>query len=303
MNRIPIDRPPPHLRRKALELVFDDLPAEDRLEQADRALAEAARNESALEGLLCCQESGRLAGAVLAQRQPGKTAAVWLPRLAPGAPTEWAHALMAAACGWIQGQSVVVAQTLLATVPELDRQVLKAAHFTHLAELLYLAVTSDRFPERRPAGMLRFVPGKAAGEEHLAAIVEATYEATRDCAALDGVRQIGDVLDGYRTLGHSGTEEWFLVRYGSQDAGCLILADHPQQGNLELVYMGILPTWRGRGWGIEVAQWAEWRARLRGRERLVLAVDAENGPALAAYVAAGFRAWDQQSVYIRTFGS
>ncbi len=303
MNTIPIDRPPPHLRRNALELVFDDLPAEGRQEQVDRALAGVERNESALEGLLCCHESGRLAGAVLAQLQPGRTAAVWLPRLAPGAPTEWAHALMAAACRFIQGQGIVVAQTLLAAVPEADRQVLKAAHFAHLAELLYLAVTSDQFPECQPAGMLRFVSAKAAGEAHLAAVVEATYEATRDCAALDGVRQIGDVLDGYRAVGHSGTEEWFLIQHGSKDVGCLILADHPRQGNLELVYMGILPAWRGRGWGIEVTQWAEWRARLRGRERLVLAVDAENGPALAAYVAAGFDAWDQQSVYIRTFGS
>jgi len=69
------------------------------------------------------------------------------------------------------------------------------------------------------------------------------------------------------------------------------------------VYMGVLPEWRGRGWGIEVAQWAQWRARILGRERLVLAVDAENGPALAAYVAAGFGAWDDRSAYICVLGT
>lgn len=303
MNRLRIDRPSPRLWRAALALVFDDLPTDARQEQVEWALAEGERNAPSLQGLLCTQEGGRLRGAVLAQVQAGRTAAVWLPRLVQDTPPESAHALMAAACRWMEGQDVVLAQTLLAAVPEVDRKVLKAARFTHLAELLYLVVASDRFPEHQPAGVLRFVSCDAAGRERLAAVVEATYEGTGDCAALDGVREMDDVLAGYRAVGDSGAAEWFLVRYGSEDVGCLILADHPQQGNLELVYMGILPEWRGRAWGIEVTQWAQWRARILGRERLVLAVDAENGPALNAYGAAGCRAWDRRSVYIRTFES
>jgi hypothetical protein len=35
------------------------------------------------------------------------------------------------------------------------------------------------------------------------------------------------------------------------------------------------------------------------RDRIVLAVDAANEPARAIYSAAGFKAWDQRSVFLR----
>jgi hypothetical protein len=38
--------------------------------------------------------------------------------------------------------------------------------------------------------------------------------------------------------------------------------------------------------------------RLASRNRLVLAVDAVNQPALKMYAAAGFQSWDQKSVFI-----
>ncbi len=302
-NDVRIAPVPVHLRRGALELVFADLPDEECDEQVALALAEAEGNDAALQGLFCARTGKRVLGAALAQVQPGRTAAVWLPRLAPGVAPTTAHVLMAAACGWLEGQDVVLAQTLLATVPADDRNVLEAARFTHLAEMLYLVAPSDQYPEHPPAGMLQLRPAGRVGYERLAAVVEGTYTATRDCAALDGVRQIDDVLAGYRAAGCSGADEWYLVQGAGEDVGCLILADHPRQGNLELVYMGVLPEWRGHGWGVEVARWAQWRARRLGRDRLVLAVDAENGPALAAYAAAGCAAWDRRSAYLRAFGS
>lgn len=298
-----IARPTPHLRRESLDLVLGDLPNGEREAQVESLLAAAGQNEATLQGLFCSLAGECLVGAVFTEVQPGRTAAVWLPRVTPDAPSGTAGALMAAACEWLENQDVAMAQTLLATVPEPDQNVLASARFVHLAELLYLVASKDQFPNRQLGGTLQFVPAGAADHEQLAAIVEATYAGTCDCAGLDGVRQIQDVLSGYRAVGTSGADEWFFVRCGCDDVGCLILADHPRQGSLELVYMGVVPMWRGRGWGTEVAQWAEWRARVLGRDRLVLAVDAENGPALAVYVAAGFRAWDRRSVYIRTFGS
>ncbi len=312
---VPVGPVPAHLRREALGLVFGDAPAEERVEMVEAMLAEAEGNGAALAGLMGAWAGDELLGAALGQVQPGRTAAVWLPRLRPHeaqppgagrrfrAGSETAHALMAAVCRWLQGQDVALAQALPAELPESDRLVLEVARFAHLAEMLYLAAVNDDFPRRQPATRLRFLPASEADEGRLAQVIEATYAATRDCAGLDGVRQTADVLAGYRAVGGSGSDEWFLVQCENDDAGCLILADYPRQGNLELVYMGVVPAWRGRGWGGDIARWAQWRAGVLGRERLVLAVDAENGPALAAYVAAGFQAWEQRSVYIRTFES
>ncbi len=300
-NTVPIAPPPAHRRREALGLVFGDAPAEERDELVEGMLGEGEGNEAV--GLFGAWAGEEMAGAVMGQVQPGRTAAVWLPRLTPKATPETAHALMTAVCRWLKEQDVVLAQVLAAELSASDRMMLEAARFVHLAELLYLVAVNEPFPPQPPATMLRFVPAAAVEEDRLATVVDRTYESTRDCEALDGVRRTADVLAGYRAVGSSGSSEWFLVRCDNDDAGCLILADHPRQGNLELVYMGVVPSCRGRGWGVDIARWAQWRAGVLGRERLVLAVDAENGPALTAYAAAGFRAWDQRSVYIRTFDS
>jgi ribosomal protein S18 acetylase RimI-like enzyme len=116
---------------------------------------------------------------------------------------------------------------------------------------------------------------------------------------LNGVRSIADVLDGYRAYGVFNPKLWLIARHADSDVGCLILADHPRHGNLELVYMGVVPECRGRGWGGTLARQAQWMARTLGRPRLVLAVDAANQPAIAAYVAAGFQAWDRRRAMVR----
>ena len=59
-----------------------------------------------------------------------------------------------------------------------------------------------------------------------------------------------------------------------------------------------MPAARGRGWGLEVVRHAQWLSGQASRNRLILAVDAANEPALRIYAAAGFQSWDQKSVYV-----
>jgi len=132
-------------------------------------------------------------------------------------------------------------------------------------------------------------------------VLEATYEQTLDCPVLNGVRQIEDVLVGYRSTGAFSPDYWLIVRHGGKDVGCLLLADHPQHDNIELVYMGVMSSLRGRGWGIQITRQAQWLTRRAGRRRLVLAVDAANTPAVRMYAEAGFQTWDRRSVYLRRF--
>ena len=87
---------------------------------------------------------------------------------------------------------------------------------------------------------------------------------------------------------------------GTWAACCL--SDYPEYDNWELVYMGVAPWARGKGWGIEIVRYAEWRTAQAGRKRLVLAVDAANRPGIAMYTAAGFQAWDRRVVWLKRFG-
>jgi len=79
----------------------------------------------------------------------------------------------------------------------------------------------------------------------------------------------------------------------------LLLADHPSARHWELVYMGLVPEARGRGWGRQITQHAQLMARRAGVDRIVLAVDAANSPALEMYRAAGFEKWDRRHVLVR----
>jgi GNAT superfamily N-acetyltransferase len=112
-----------------------------------------------------------------------------------------------------------------------------------------------------------------------------------------------DVLAGYQATGCFAPERWLIVRSGGQDVGCLLLADHPRDGNWELVYMGLVPLSRGRGWGREIVRYAQWLTAQAKRPRLVVAVDDANHPALQVYAVKGFRAWDRRRVYVKVLGS
>ena len=81
--------------------------------------------------------------------------------------------------------------------------------------------------------------------------------------------------------------------------GCLLLTEHPAEKNWELIYFGVVPEARGSGQGLEIVRQAQWLTGQSSAERLVLAVDAANSPAIAVYAAAGFEAWDRRSVFLR----
>jgi ribosomal protein S18 acetylase RimI-like enzyme len=132
-------------------------------------------------------------------------------------------------------------------------------------------------------------------------LVDATYVGTLDCPGLNGIRDIEDVLIGYRAVGVFDPGLWLFVRHEGKDVGCLILTAHPGHGTWELTYMGLIPQARGHGWGTDIARYAEWLAGKAGQSRVVLAMDAMNGPAIRMYAAAGFQAWDRKSVYLRIY--
>jgi ribosomal protein S18 acetylase RimI-like enzyme len=240
---------------------------------------------------------------------PGRTALLWAAQLAPNEPEATALRLHEAIERRFDEQGVCLAQASLPDKPTLCEARLRASGYRHLADIRYLACTLDdldefsvphvRSREEVDGSELAFEAYHQANHDRLAAVVEQTYRQTLDCPALDGLRNIDDVLEGYRHTGVFDPQRWMTVRHGARDVGCLLLADHPQQNQWELVYMGLLPEVRGKQWGLAVTRHAQRLAAAAGRQRLVLAVDAGNSPALAMYRAANFVAWDQRRVFLK----
>ena len=80
-----------------------------------------------------------------------------------------------------------------------------------------------------------------AHRERLKKLIDATYQNSLDCPKLNDVRDMEAVLEGYQSSGVFWPELWSIVQFDGQDVGCLLLADHPEYDNVELVYMGVAP--------------------------------------------------------------
>lgn len=282
-----------------LALVFRDLLRDDREQRVQALLGDARSGRVPMDGLLAARRGGRLVGGVFAELQAGRTALIWPSRLVPGEPAATGRQLLAAASELLTTKRFCVAHALLEAGMEEDGRLLQAAGFEFLAQLVYLVSGAEHFPRSVPATPLEFNPYTSANHDRFARVVEATYEGTLDCPRLNGVRRTEDVLAGYRATGVFSAARWLLVRHRGEDVGCLILADHPEHENWELVYMGLVPAARGDGWGTDIARHAQWLTRQAGRPRLVLAVDAANQPAMRIYLKLGFRAWERRTVYLK----
>jgi ribosomal protein S18 acetylase RimI-like enzyme len=289
----------------ALRLAADAWPPEERAGQL-AALREQIRAGRASDLVLVeARANGVLVGAALAQVLAGRAAVVWHPRVVAGREvwSSLAQELFGAVHAELALVGVHLAQSLVRSDDGATREAFVSAGYVHAGDLLYMAAVveaglSGLTPTAR-RGSLTFVSYSDNLHDELVQIVAATYRGSLDCPLVDGLRETKDVLAGYQAVGEFRPELWLLVRCESRDVGCLLLADHPSENHLEIVYTGLVPEVRGRGWGRQLTARALDAARQLGRQHVVLAVDAANWPAIAMYEVLGFVAWDRRSVLVR----
>ncbi|BAM02728.1 GNAT family N-acetyltransferase [Phycisphaera mikurensis] len=191
---------------------------------------------------------------------------------------------------------VRVAQALPEPERDAERAALAGAGFETLATLVYLEGAAE--PAREDplpgvgAGWVQEQPWSPAASGRFAAAIECSYAGTLDCPGLIGRRPIEEVIEGHRGAGGPGAFAARRWRVWSDPAGpvaVLLLARLPQEPTLEVVYLGVAPRARGRGIGRLLLRRAQAEAARSGAERVVLAADAANRPALRVYRSAGFR--------------
>ena len=295
-----IIRCPPKRVSEALSLVLNDIAPSQRREIAGALLDVDDRSDLSNEPLYVALRGGRLCGAAWGQRQFGNTAVFWPPQLVGDEDDQTACRLAEKVVRNLDDTAIEMTQVLSPSYASEVARVLKHVDFRHLADLLYLTCESERFPPEPPMPCeLTFVTCEGSLQPRFTQLIERTYEGTLDCTALNGVRNVENVITGYQATGLFRPANWLLVRAGDEDVGILLLADHPQAGHWELMYMGLVPEARGHGWGRQITRYAQWLARRAAVERIVLAVDAANEPALQMYRSSGFEIWDRRTVYVR----
>jgi mycothiol synthase len=312
--QIPIVECPREFRPAALRRLHDGLPSDQRAVMAQVLEHLDPADEGAWAGLLIAEGETipppvKGGGVIWVQRAAGNTAVVWATPEVGEVPA----ALLSAAAAFVDAHGIPLAQMVVGDRDGYPIEQLQRSGFPSFAALQYLfaeisplsveSATSDdptapaREVEKR--GPLQFVSRAGDQAQRLGNLLEQTYVGTLDCPGLDGIRPMSDVLEGYRRQGRHAPDDWYFVQSNGKDVGALLLAEHPGYGNWELVYMGVIPAARGQKHGDAIIRFALEVAARRGAERLVLAVDEGNAPALRAYQRAGFVVWDRRLVYAR----
>jgi hypothetical protein len=237
---------------------------------------------------------------------PGNAAIAWPPQF----ETEFSVAdrrSMAAAFGdqlaaALQQGGMHIAQALLAPGEAENGKWLKIGGFSHAADLLYLAADVSRAAPSQPQHLpFELEPFTPAALPRFIDVIQRTYVGTLDCPQLDGLRDTADVIEGYQSVGQFRRELWFLVHCENRDVGCLLINLHPEVQHAEIVYLAVTSEARGCGWGLLLTKHALWLAAQARSQRVVLAVDAANDPAVRMYAVAGFDVFDRREVWLRTF--
>jgi GNAT superfamily N-acetyltransferase len=214
--------------------------------------------------------------------------------LAPGEPPETPSHLDGTDLGAAMIRTLVdslpglhVAQALVEVNNPRAAAPFLAAGFSQLATLQYLSkrVASAPVPPKVPSS-LRLHTYSPATHALFRDAIAASYQGSLDCPALDGVREVDDVIEGHKAAGDFIPALWSVLtdeHRGGSPAAVLLLSPTGNGETLELVYLGVAKPYRRQGLGHWALRQALCETYRQGLPKLTLAVDATNRPALKLY--------------------
>lgn len=244
--------------------------------------------------------------AVLTLVQPGGVALVLTPGAVDMAFVEAAAEAVRQSLdtcgGHVLAQALVDGDEPTAALP------LQRCGFEPLATLLYLhrtlhGTTVPPPPPSADGRLLRAVTYAPETHGLFRRALLSSYIGSQDCPRLSGVRDVDDVLAGHRAAGVHDPKLWTVLCDGDEPAAVVLLSPTEHEPSLELVYLGVSPAYRHRGLGHWCLRHALHVAESRSLGRLVVAVDAENRPALKLYYRFGLKRFHRRLAMFRLGGA
>lgn len=237
------------------------------------------------DGLHVALQGGKIVSAILPVISPGRTMLLLCPSGGQGKLIDAGTGqLIAPICRHGESHRIELAQTLIDPQDTALAATLTDGGFSRMAELYYLHAqpASDACFPPLPDGMswIHYSP-----ETHALfgrAILD-SYQDSLDCPALNGRRDIEDIIAGHQASGAFDPSLWFLLRERDESLGVLLLSESLRSDAVELVYLGLNPIARGRKLGDLMMRQTFAVVASRKLPRLCLAVDSLNTPALKLY--------------------
>ncbi len=245
--------------------------------------------------------------ACLAIRSPGRTSLLLLGPMPDRTDPDQSEAVrLLVEQEAARGAALV--QALLPPAQQAEARLLRDCGFTHLADLIYMRTdlssalsatggARDGWPARPDEAV---APYDESARPRFARVIQDSYVGTRDCPGLEGIRRIDDVLAGHQGSGVFRPDLWFMYSSDGGDVGVVLLNELSEPGtrSVELVYMGLVASARGRGLGRRMLGHALLSARAAGFARMILAVDSANEPAMRLYRRLGFAETMRRAAWI-----
>jgi len=273
---------------------------------AERFLAFSQANAIRMDAMWASlDEGGRITDALLAVPNPGRTAMVFISPPASRTDVPRQAELIDHACRELASMDIRLAQALTDPHDALQREALLRGGFSELAYLSYLErplADPAALPAPRWPGDVTVEPYREALRGEMIRALDRSYEETLDCPGLRGLRRTEDILAGHQATGEFDPDLWTLLRVNGEASGMLLLNRSPASNTIELVYIGLAPTARGRGLGRLLLRHGLHLLGRREERAITLAVDEQNNPALALYRGEGFRRVLRRTALIRPIG-
>jgi GNAT superfamily N-acetyltransferase len=288
-------------RRAALMLLYQALPERERLDQVEASLAAAEAGGPSLDDLLIARRGRETVGGVLVVRHPGLCGFLWPPAVLQGdpEPEEVSRALLKGVARRMDEAGILFTQCLVNPSDKGTRDELRRNGFPHLADLQFLRRPLATPLPRRKGPEFESVEYDEPHHERFARAIELTYQGTLDCPGLNGVRTGADALESMRGRGPNAETRWRLYQAEGKDIGVILMNAGSEPGTREIVYMGIVPEMRGRGFGTAMLLDELKQMQAAGNEAAGLVVDSKNIYALRIYAELGFFRYALGSVHLR----
>jgi ribosomal protein S18 acetylase RimI-like enzyme len=270
-------------------------------EQLQTFLAMAAQRGMDLNDVWIAAQGEHVRWAMLPVVSPGRTMLLLSPPSLPrDLPLEMVSAVVHAACESHRNRGVHLAQLLIDPAEMPLRLAYMQTRFTYLAELVYLQREVKKFPSIPPLPpAVELINYSAQTNDLFARTIARSYEQSLDCPGLSGLREMEDVVIGHKGAGDFDPSLWFLLTEHHEPRGVLLLAIATHADALELVYLGLTPEARGKGFGELLMKLALLSVVRHNRSELTLAVDARNAPATKLYFRHGMKRMGSRAALIR----
>tara|TARA_B100001059_G_scaffold91276_1_gene90122 strand:- start:21037 stop:21987 length:951 start_codon:yes stop_codon:yes gene_type:complete len=278
------------------------LPAGAQISDAERFITYAGENQIRLDWVwIIRKEDGRPGSSLLAVPSAGRTVMLFTSEAESEDQHNRVQRLLNHGLRFLESQDLHLAQSLLLVSDTSGQSVFESSDFTELAILQYMDLV---LPKRiRTVDMpdeLVIRTYEDSLHSDLVRALDCSYVDTLDCPALRGLRSTDDVITGHQAIGHFDPGLWSIAYRANQAVGAVLINPSTKPSQAELVYIGIGPDARGKGWGRTLLQHGIRMAAERKLGTLSLAVDIANSPALKLYDSLGFVPTGRRRAVIRS---